>query len=398
MDISVIIPTMWKFPPFVQFVQDLARVGCVKEIIIIDNHPSNETTAEHEEIGHASWSKIKLLKMNENIGVNPAWNLGAARATSNILCFLNDDVIVDLKLFDRVSMWMNNSIGSLGICPGRPEWGQAEFVDGSIQFEPIPHNGNTFGFGCLFFVMKENWIPIPDGLKIYYGDDWVQRVPEIVSGKKAFWIRNCFFHTPYATTTKHLDVNNLLNHERTIYVQELDRIAFFEDEYKKACLNTFTDIYYHLPMLRALADQCNTVVEFGVRDGQSTRALLASKARQIYSYDIVEDYDVADLERRCEGYDRHFEYIIANVFNADVPHCDLLFIDTEHTKEQLTKELQMFSSFSRKYIAFHDTGEPYAKELLPVIMKFLADTSDWRVLYHTEECHGFTVLERISHD
>ena len=45
----------------------------------------------------------------------------------------------------------------------------------------------------------------------------------------------------------------------------------------------------------------------------------------------------------------------AGAEDGPFPVADLLFIDTSHTREQLTQELEAFSRYTRRYILLHDT-------------------------------------------
>jgi hypothetical protein len=167
---------------------------------------------------------------------------------------------------------------------------------------------------------------------------------------------------------------------------------FLEEQYRNAAVGP-SDIHEHLPVLRNLAERCQTVIELGVRDGQSTRALLVTPV-QLRSYDIELDTNVENLFEisRIAGNDH--VYIEADDLKIELPEVDMIFIDTDHTYEQLSEELRLHGNKAQKYLAFHDTGEPYVNALLPAIMEFLARNPHWRVCYHTRNCHGFTVLER----
>ena len=78
-----------------------------------------------------------------------------------------------------------------------------------------------------------------------------------------------------------------------------------EQRYQKLC-KTFSDINEHLPTLKRYTQQCETVVEMGVRGIVSTWALLAGKPKTLVSIDIEdpsafggdiwEVYDAANAE------------------------------------------------------------------------------------------------------
>lgn len=173
-----------------------------------------------------------------------------------------------------------------------------------------------------------------------------------------------------------------------------DEVRILQEEYQKAC-TTNTDFFLHVPRLKSLADQCQHVTEFGVRDGQSTRALLASTAATLRSYDLYIDPYVQFLYGLAKKSGKDAEYTVGNSLQINIDPTDMLFIDTDHTYQQLTAELSRHADKVRQFIAFHDTHYPFGMELLPAIMEFLAANPQWRVKSHTGECYGFTVLERV---
>ena len=202
---------MWKYEPFLGFIEYLARVPSVGEIIIINN--AKEKTPNNTVFYNP---KVKRHDFPGNTFVNPAWNFGVQVSQFNKVCIMNDDIIVDLKLFDRVDAWLTEEIGVLGICPGKEGTGQPPFVNGTIDFVRWD-NHNLYGFGGLFFTHKNNWVNIPDELKVMFGDNWVFDRNVLVTGKPNYLITNIFYHHAEAQTVKDFAANSFYATEEPQY-------------------------------------------------------------------------------------------------------------------------------------------------------------------------------------
>lgn len=185
-----------------------------------------------------------------------------------------------------------------------------------------------------------------------------------------------------------------------------------EQEYQLASLPTVTfanglvidnDINEHLPKLLELANECETVTEFGVRWGYSTRAFLLSKSKLI-SYDIELNQRVTQLFDIARQTGKDCSYLMANTLELTIDETDLLFIDTDHSYGQLRAELDRHHTKVKRYIAFHDTytfgttGQAPGdkKGLLTAIIEFMRDHPEWRFKYHTTNNNGLTVIERFD--
>lgn len=186
-----------------------------------------------------------------------------------------------------------------------------------------------------------------------------------------------------------------------------------EDLYAQYCRGK-TAIAAHLPRLRALADGCDLAVEFGVKKGASSTALLLG-AQQVYSYDVIETPEAVALAQLAGD---RWIYRIADSRTAFVPDCELLFIDSLHTFDQVAAELKHAAYSVRKYLIFHDTitfgsigakgesGEqlwqyqrghsiPFeALGIRPAIDELMIRDPSWRIAAHYTDSHGLLVLER----
>lgn len=160
---------MWKYEPFIDFLTQLCKVGSVKEIIIINN--DNSKTPDVSILEH---HKIKMFDFGQNIKVNPAWNHGAKVATGDIVGIMNDDLIYDLKILYKVDDFMlsTQNVGTVGLSYSDPSIGQTPLVNGQCDFEKFSGQA-CYGFGNLFFVLKEKWVPIPFGMELWCGDVFV---------------------------------------------------------------------------------------------------------------------------------------------------------------------------------------------------------------------------------
>lgn len=161
--------------------------------------------------------------------------------------------------------------------------------------------------------------------------------------------------------------------------------------YDYAC-DTVSDINEHLPVLKHYADLCEHVTEFGVRGMNSTWALLVSTAETVISYDIVDmEYPIIDK----------WNFINKSSIESEIEETDFLFIDSLHTYEQLSKELELHHSKVKKYIGFHDTGffglkgEDGGRGLLHAIEEFLDKNENWVIDYSTSRNNGLMIIKRI---
>jgi hypothetical protein len=174
-----------------------------------------------------------------------------------------------------------------------------------------------------------------------------------------------------------------------------------EEIYQRLC-NTPSDINEHLPTLKRYAEECPHITEMGVRHIVSTYALLMGKPKVMVSYDIM-DCNWKPIAEAVKE-DTHFEFKMGNTLEIEIEETDLLFIDTLHNYNQLSKELALHADKVRKYMIFHDTtsfefvGESYTgrreKGIWPAIQEFLDGNKQWELKERFRNNNGLTILER----
>lgn len=176
--LSVVIPTMWRSESFLDMLEMIVNCKHVDEIIIIDNE--KESTPDHEVLNN---SKIVFYKSNSNLFVNPSWNLGAKLAKNDLLCFCQDDIVFDTRVFEKtISLYeTNHDVGVVGSLVSYAHEESYEdkyyefYADGKIDFvsnreSDINKRPPSTGCGNLFFVKKCDWIHIPEKIKIFHGE------------------------------------------------------------------------------------------------------------------------------------------------------------------------------------------------------------------------------------
>jgi len=201
---SVIIPTMWRAFEYLDLYDHLVNCDLVGEVIIINNDVS-KTPLWLPTLSHP---KIVMINQETNIMVNPAWNLGAEVAKYDRLCFCNDDIVFDTKLFEKIYDRVTPEYGPHGIIWGREDMGQPPTTDGSIEFMQWRPGFVAHCFGQLFFQHRSNWVPIASELKMYFGDDWIFH-NAILTNKVPWLIYNIFFKSQGTMTASHSDLKSL---------------------------------------------------------------------------------------------------------------------------------------------------------------------------------------------
>jgi hypothetical protein len=139
--------------------------------------------------------------------------------------------------------------------------------------------------------------------------------------------------------------------ERQSLNREVDLTGLITD-YRARCAED-SDISLHLPFLYENA-QGRTVIELGVRSGNSTAAFLAAGA-DVWSAD-TEEPQVPEGWRGnprwhfLRGDDMH------PAVRAALPaEADIVFIDTSHTYEHTLAELRAYAPRARLLVLLHDT-------------------------------------------
>ena|SRR3990167_9763208 len=168
-----------------------------------------------------------------------------------------------------------------------------------------------------------------------------------------------------------------------------------EQKYKQLC-ETPSDINEHLPILKSYALLSDVIIELGVRGMVSTWGLLAGHPKEMLSVDIVHPSEhrgsVEEAVELVEKEGTIWDFLLASSLEVELPHHDLLFIDTIHSYDQLSQELKLHSPRTSKYIIMHDTVIP---EMQRAIGEFLTNNMDWKVKEIFENNNGLTILQRI---
>lgn len=180
-----------------------------------------------------------------------------------------------------------------------------------------------------------------------------------------------------------------------------------ESIFKQKCL-IGNDINEHLPLLKKYTQDCNIVVEAGVRSVVSTWAFLAGKPKELISIDIVHPStyinhdpngcDIELVEQLANENGIDFKFILGSTLEVEIPVCDLLFIDTLHNYSQLKKELELHSNKVKKYIILHDTesfkdkGESNNEDGIGRALDEFLEKGMWIIKERLINNNGLTVL------
>ena len=156
---SVIMPTMWRSDKTYRLLKILNSHRLVSEILVIDNDPASRPKMKRLK-------KLRYVYKGENIFVNPAWNLGVKESKRDNLIIVNDDVIIPNSLINK----MSDEIDTYEIVGLHPD-----SMNSKIALHDSIHSGPHIGhgWGCCIFMKKDAWEDIPDGLNVWFGDNWI---------------------------------------------------------------------------------------------------------------------------------------------------------------------------------------------------------------------------------
>ena len=170
-----------------------------------------------------------------------------------------------------------------------------------------------------------------------------------------------------------------------------------------------SDINEHLPIIKKYTEECDSVLELGVRWVVAAYAFLAGNPKKYVGMDLDNPTKWgANLELLQKGAEQRgidFEFRQCNdlepsVYNS-LPNFDLIFIDTDHTYEQVKNELEIYHKKCNKYLMLHDTVSfRYGgfgndkKGIWAAITEFLSKNKEWELWESFANNNGLTILKK----
>jgi predicted O-methyltransferase YrrM len=193
------------------------------------------------------------------------------------------------------------------------------------------------------------------------------------------------------------EYRELKNLGHTCFQGKDDRVLPFN-------VNPNTDIHEHLPTLYmlTLSMHLKSVVELGVRDGESTLALLHAVRPlhgRVHSWDISSS-QIATNRVSADGLESFWDFHEGNDLDAKWSDpIDHLFIDTSHEYDHTLSELQKFEPLvvGGGVITMHDSVScpPVKRAAYDYFRKRLADRSVWMMEYPNN--NGLLVIFKRAH-
>ena len=181
------------------------------------------------------------------------------------------------------------------------------------------------------------------------------------------------------------------------------------DEVFEWCRLIPRDINEHLPTLKKWAGKVDHVTEFTGRR-ESTVGLIAGRPVTFISYSTENDLLTSPFGalHKLAGPDEAIHMFKTKLGGdslvEEIEETDLLFLDTEHNAERLSKELDRHAGKVRRAIIIHDThsfgekGDNGGPGLMHAIRPWLEAHSEWFPAEHHTNQYGLTVLSKFEED
>lgn len=197
--IEIVLPTMWKSDKIFEMIHRYIGNPNIYRIHLIDN--ANEFNI-HYPLGINS-KKVKVYSFEENTYVNPAWNFGVSKCKKDsIICLANDDIEFDTEIFEFI-INRKCELGIIGM--------DNENYDINISKEKKINSMEfrTYGWGCLIFILKKDWIDIPNSIKVFHGDTFMFTNIKVLCKK----LSGFFIDTNMSTTSSSSFVMDIYNQD-----------------------------------------------------------------------------------------------------------------------------------------------------------------------------------------
>lgn len=388
------MPTISIIVPFAGSTADLipdlkaATEGC--ELIIIDNASDEGTREALKGIGAEVY-----IRNDQNLGFAAGNNQGYARATGDIIMFLNSDVAA-------APGWLRAVLADVK---------EGALYGPSLQAQLVAGRHLPYLEGWCVVATRETWHAIcttsksagPWASTAYPGPYWEDNAlcyEALLLGvdliQTAWQVQHKGGRTA-GPIMKHGE--SFARNERTFTERVLATIKPLDvtptwQRYMQAAY-TQSDIQQHLGLLYSLAR--GNVLELGTRTGVSTSALLAgveARGGHVWSVDIDPNSAQVAPGHPQWTFIQSDSRDVATVLKGlpeDVEDFDVILVDTIHTYEHVVEELAVWRKYLRcgAHILLHDP------ETFPGVRRAITEFCErtgWQVTFILP-CNGMAVIE-----
>lgn len=292
-EVTVVIPTLCKSEKTLsKLLKEFEQCESVKEVLIFDNTLGTFS---------CEFSKVKIFN-KENLYVNRAWNKGIEECNTPYYLLINDDVICTKETIDTCLTLLkdNKSIGVTTVATHPIEENEIDFyinID-SIPEEPefsIKDGDSEYYLGWFIFGKKEFWVPVPDTLLYFFGDNWI--FYNVFRQKKKIGIITNYtiYHVTSTTckaTKKYED--GTLEQEKKLYIEALKLQKELKNTPQSKTLslcmivkNEEQNLERCLKSVKNIVDEI-IIIDTGSTD--STKTIASKYTKQVFNYQWKNDF------------------------------------------------------------------------------------------------------------
>lgn len=157
---TYIMPTILKTDKYKRQLPSVFENPLVEKVIVVidlqlTDEKADEITKEFYDMD--KHQKLQILITGGGKFCNGSWNFAMEVGDkTDYLIFANDDIVYDTKVFQEIFSLDLKGYGIIGA---------------GKEYRNVI--SRTHGFGQLMFMYKHHYTEIPDGIKHWFGDDWL---------------------------------------------------------------------------------------------------------------------------------------------------------------------------------------------------------------------------------
>jgi hypothetical protein len=158
----------------------------------------------------------------------------------------------------------------------------------------------------------------------------------------------------------------------------------------------WVDMAPHIDALREYASKARTIVEFGVRGGVSTWAMLGGLSAKGVIHAVDNDPDVMEMTPPWVLEDPRLKLVIGDDLKVDLPDkADLVMIDSGHEYQQTLDELAIANDLEPSLILLHDYLYTETPGVRQAVDWWTSEAGGWRLATVHPSQWGLAVLSPL---